>query len=296
MAALNTPADLTLREPRIEYDKFRSVLRVRRSPAFGQAEAIWEHFLSEGVDPSFALGQFLVESNYGTAGWAEKTKSWGNMTWDRFNLPQEGYHLEPPATNGFDYIAFDTWLDGAEEYTRWLQRYATTKDPRYGEGFSDTIDKATARWAGKPLDSEAHLSYVSVLVNAMNTYEYAPNEFRQQGDIMIFPDPNNLPATPWLLRVQNGTPLYAGTAEDPAEAPVIKLASFGEGKPSEFGDCRFFGPAGQRWSDADWQWGTVLVVIRERRNPANPDSPFIKVPRMCYVANPRRSALIRLSV
>ena len=61
---------LALGPPRIPYSTFLARLKSKSSPAVAEAKQIYDMFIQQGVDPSFALAQYRVESQYGTAGHA----------------------------------------------------------------------------------------------------------------------------------------------------------------------------------------------------------------------------------
>jgi hypothetical protein len=255
------PTDLTLRPPRIALEWFADILDDHGSPARGEAAPIWDLLIAGGVDPSFALGQFHVESLMGKSGYAAITRSWGNMYYDGQWTSTAGKYRPG---NGATYAAYPTWRAGVVDYVAYLQRYATTVDVRYG-GVTDTIDKATARWVGDPLDSPEHERYVRVLLSQINDEYEAGLGFVEVGDAVISVDLSNI-TTSKRYFVPNGTELCRGTDGD-----VIKLASFaGTG-----GLCRFLGPVGAKWTDTVWPWGAVIVGIKDVGL------------RVVYIANPK---------
>jgi hypothetical protein len=202
--------------------------------------------MAGNVDPSFALGQFLVESLYGTAGHAKVTLSWGNILWDA-NWTGDQPKYAPG--NGYTYAKYSSWTEGASDYVEYVNRYAVTEDYKYHDT-CETIDKCTARWTGAELDDPGHLKYVSILINAINNeYEYVPNTFVEVGDKMIYAG-NAAVTTATKYPVKNGTALYRGTNGD-----LLKYASF----TTSVANCRFLGPVGQPWTDAKWAWGAIIV-------------------------------------
>lgn len=265
--------DLTLTPPRIPAARFKEILQKHRSPALGEADVIYRLLINGGVDPSFMLGQFLVESLYGTAGHAIVTKSVGNILWDAAWTPDVPKYSPG---NGYTYAKYPNWTEGAADYVEYVNRYAVTADYRYGDT-CETIDKATARWTGASLTEPGHLRYVSILINAINSeYEYVPGVATEEGDIMIFAPDSAAIDSKYRYPVKNGTALYRGTSGD-----LLKYASFGDGRPSTTGNCKFFGPAGQPWSDAKWAWGTVLVGIGG-------------VYRLCYIKEPIKTSVAKI--
>lgn len=241
--------DLTLRAPRINYQRFRDILAEQRSPALNEAQPIWDLIIGGGVDPSFALGQFLVESLYGKAGHAKVTKSWGNILWDKAWTPTREKYAPG---NGYTYAKYSNWTEGARDYVAYVKRYATTVDTRYG-GVTDTIDECTARWVGDALDSEEHKRYVSVLLAAVNDYyEHVPNTFVDVGDRMIFAGKAAITSKA-RYPIKNGTAAYRGT-----DGTLLKYVSFGSGDEDIVTQVRFLGPVGQPWTDAEWAWGAFV--------------------------------------
>lgn len=279
--ALMKASDLTLRPARISLATFKAILQSHGSPALPEAAAIWTILTVSGVDPSFALGQFQAESIMGKAGWATKTHSWGNMVMDPFNMPPDQATYSPG--NGRTYASYPNWTEGAKGYVSTVVRYAATADPRYGSGFSDTIDKATARWTAKKLTDPNHLSYVQVIVNLVNNeIEYVPGLYIEAGDTMI--DVSQSGATTALrYPVANGTPLYRGPDGD-----VLKLASFA----SSPAICRFVGPAGAtaKYEDTTWAWGVIIVNV----SGLGEREVYIKNPDKAKVTKP--SLLTRLTL
>jgi len=171
-----TPDSPTLAAPRITVEKFTSLLKSKNSPAVPEASAVYNMLLAQGVDPSFALAQFRVESQYGTAGHAAVTGSWGNMLYDPHLTVLASGKYSPG--NGYTYATYSNYTTAIVDYCGYIHWYIS----EYG---LDTIYEATARWIGKEPGSTGHQSYVSVIVNDMITYEY-PNGGYESGDKMIY--------------------------------------------------------------------------------------------------------------
>lgn len=174
----------TLAPPRISYARFLGLLKSKNSPAVPEAQRIWDQFIAEGVDPSFALAQYRVESQYGTAGHAEKTKSWGNMLYDSSltilaapneNVPTKTYS----PGNGFTYAVYANHTTAAIDYARYLHNYAEERN-------LPDIYGATAEWIGRVPGSSGHTSYVNIVINDMYEYEISDGEFYEVGDKMIY--------------------------------------------------------------------------------------------------------------
>ena len=170
---INSP---TLAPPRITAARFKELLKTKSSPAVAESDQVFAILVAQGVDPSFALAQFRVESQYGTAGHAKVTGSWGNMLWDR-NLTILASGKYSPG-NGYTYAVYDNYVDAITDYSRYIHHY---KD-EYG---FDTIYEATARWIGKPRGSAGHESYTNIIIDDMIDYEY-PQGGYESGDRMIY--------------------------------------------------------------------------------------------------------------
>jgi len=172
----------TLAPARITYARFLQLLNSKNSPAVPEAQDIWDHFREQGVDPSFALAQYRVESQYGTAGYAKTTKSWGNMLYDKdltiLTIPGPAGKYRP-AGSGFTYAAYANHLDAAKDYARYLHDYAENRNLPHIYG-------ATAEWIGKTPGSTGHISYVNTVISDMYEYEFKDGQFYEVGDKMIY--------------------------------------------------------------------------------------------------------------
>lgn len=166
-----------LAAPRIPYSTFLARLKTKNSPAVAQAEDIYNAFVLEGVDPSFALAQYRVESQYGTAGHAVVTKSWGNMLYDSSLCPHAVGQYAPG--NGFTYAKYNDIYSAALDYINYLHNYAVARNLH-------TIYEVTAEWIGKTPGSPGHISYTDIVINDMIAYETKPNTFYEVGDKMIY--------------------------------------------------------------------------------------------------------------
>lgn len=170
---VNSP---TLAPPRINPARFKELLQTKNSPAVPEAGLVFDTLVQEGVDPSFALAQFRVESQYGTAGHAKVTGSWGNMLFDPNLTLLSGPKYCPG--NGYCYATYENYFDAIVDYCRYIHWY---KD----EYNLDSIWEATARWIGKTPGSSGHQSYVTIIVDDMIEYEY-PSGGYESGDKMIY--------------------------------------------------------------------------------------------------------------
>ncbi len=249
----------TLAAPRISAIKFRQLLQSKNSPAVPEATAVYANLVNNGVDVSFALAQFRVESQYGTAGFAKETGSWGNMLWDS-NLC---LHAKPIGTNTVPYVTkttssgakytyatYTSYVDAVEDYSNYLHWYIT----KYN---LTTIYGATARWIGKIPGSTFHISYVNTVINDMTDYEYDPGEFFEVGDKMIYGGPafdRNTGRIVQKYPIANGTTLYKGT-----DGTILKTYSGATGNAWYLGlaqGSKTWGVIciGTPWADADATW------------------------------------------
>lgn len=63
-------------DPDVSKQVFTALLA--NSPAAGAASVVYDYCVRSRVSPLFVLGIFWHESQFGTKGWAVKTRSWGN--------------------------------------------------------------------------------------------------------------------------------------------------------------------------------------------------------------------------
>lgn len=238
MTSLPTYNSLTLAPPRITYEKFLSLLKSKNSPAVPEALSIWNVLITEGVDPSYMLAQYRVESQYGTSGHALVTKSIGNMLWDA-SLCIHAIGKYAPG-NGFTYAKYNNHTDAAKDYARYLHDYAENRN-------KPDIYSATSEWIGKPEGSPGHFSYVTIVINDMIEYEIQPGEFVDTGDGMIYAGPAFDRATGRVIQkypVNNNTILYRGPNDD----LVLKKYS------GATGDAWWLGPV-----NGSYDWGAIFI-------------------------------------
>jgi hypothetical protein len=174
---LPTPQSPTHAPARITAARFKALLKTKSSPAVPESDAVFAVLVKQGVDPSFALAQFRVESQYGTAGHAKVTGSWGNMLSDPHLTLLESGEYSPG--NGYTYATYDNYVDAITDYCRYLDWY---RDQYH----LSTIYSATARWIGKDPGTAGHESYVTIICNDMILYEYPEGTFYESGDEMIY--------------------------------------------------------------------------------------------------------------
>lgn len=247
----NTPV---LAAPRIPYATFLARLKSKNSPAVPQAKQIYDGFIASGVDPSFALAQYRVESQYGTAGHAVMTKSWGNMLWDSSLCLHAAGQYSPG--NGYTYAKYNDVYSASLDYAHYLHDYAENRNLH-------SIYAVTAEWIGKPPGSSGHISYVNIIINDMIAYELQPGEFYEAGDKMIFS--HNISTDGKIHEkypvVKDKTVLYRGTSGD-----ILKT---------------YTGPSGLAWFTGLVQgsktWGTILIKTEAAgADPAGYTTVYIK--------------------
>jgi hypothetical protein len=251
--ALPTPQSPTLAAPRISLTKFTELLKSKNSPAVAEAPIVFNRLVEQGVDVSFALAQFRVESQYGTAGFAAETGSWGNMLWDRsLTILASGTLVKPVrlsdgTTRNYTYATYNNYLDAITDYARYIHWYIT----QYG---LTTIYGATGRWIGHTGDA-GHLAYVQNIINDMILYEYNPSTFQETGDKMISVSKyfdfttGKFKAT---YPLNDGQTVYLGT-----NGNELKKLDFDT--PTR--DAWFLGEVNN-----SWEWGVVLI----KPNTLNP--------------------------
>jgi hypothetical protein len=264
----------TLALPRISAIKFRQLLVSKNSPAVPESSAVYASLVNNGVDVSFALAQFRVESQYGTAGFAKSTGSWGNMLWDA-NLCK---HAKPIGTATVPYVTkttssgatytyatYTSYVDAVEDYSNYLHWYIS----QYG---LTTIYGATARWIGKVPGSEFNLTYVDTVINDMTKYEYDPGDFYEVGDKMIYAGPSFDRLTGKLVQkypvVEGSTVLYKGT-----DGTVLKTYQ------GTSGNAWFLGPV-----QGSWTWGAIIIGT----SWADADATIV------YIKNPDKNKVINI--
>lgn len=250
----------TLAPPRITYAKFKSLLVEKNSPAVPEAQTIWDVFISQGVDPSFALAQYRVESQMGTVGYAKITKSWGNMLYDKSLCLNAAGKYSPG--NGYIYAKYNNITDAAKDYAHYLHDYTENR------GLPD-IYRATAEWIGKAPGSSGHLSYVSIIINDMTSYEYKSNEYFEVGDWMIYAQSSFDTTTGKLNRkypVTRNMPLYKGT-----DGTLLKYFDGPSSDPANIASFAWYlGPV-----QGDVKWAAILI----RTSWADPSGTW------CYIKN-----------
>lgn len=243
---------LTLAPPRISLARFKSLLASKNSPALPEADEVYQILEDQNVDASFALAQFRVESQYGTAGYAKVTGSWGNMLWDK-NLCLHAAGIYAPG-NGYTYAKYNNYQDAIRDYCNYIHWYAD-------EYMLYTVYQATARWIGKKQGVPGHVTYVDTVVQDMVRYEYA-GKFYEVGDKMIYGgksfDRNSGRVLQKYPIVYN-TELYRGT-----DGTILKQY---KGKA---GDAWFLGPV-----QNSYDWGLVCIGT----SVADPDATW------CYIKN-----------
>lgn len=142
------------RPPSISAEKLDRVLAGYGSPAAGLGPVLYDQGVDAGIDPTYALAFFVVESSAGTRGVARQTRSVGNIRCTPGYACIDGYR------------AYDTWEEGsADWYTLirnlymddWglytpasiLPRYAPVGDNNDPAAYAATVVGLVDEWAGR---------------------------------------------------------------------------------------------------------------------------------------------------
>lgn len=257
----------TLAPPRITAARFKQLLKTKNSPAVPESDGVYSYLVSKGVDVSFALAQFRVESQYGTAGYAKTSGSWGNMLYDA-HLTTHSDGIYCPG-NGYCYAKYNNYMDAINDYCTYIHWY---KD-EYG---LDTIYEATARWIGKTPGAAGHISYVNTIINDMIMYEY-PQGGYESGDKMIFFGDAFDRSTGKIVQkypVTTGLALYRGTSTN------------SDGTPSDLLK-KYSGDPGKAWwlgfVNGGKDWGALVIGT----SAADPDATVV------YIFKPDARKIVR---
>lgn len=145
---------------------------------FSEIGAIWRTLTDAGVDPSFALGHFWVESGFGTLGWNiwsdPPLRSWGNILYVNSQVRDRPGVGEYKASNGYEYTYYPDWTTSVVDYCLNLDRYRDrSPDPRYGD--TSTIYGACAKWAANEPGSVDHLKYIDIVLGRVARYDERPD-------------------------------------------------------------------------------------------------------------------------
>lgn len=155
------------------------------SMAVSESGDIWKVIRSHGIDPSFALGMFWVESLFGTAGWnvwsTPPLKSWGNILWVNCQVKTVPGVGKYEASNGYDYAYYPSWAVGVEDFCLLLDDYRRQgNDSRYGD--VSKIYGTTAKWPANTPGSKDHLHYLDIVLGRMARYDSAKP---QEGEMAV---------------------------------------------------------------------------------------------------------------
>jgi hypothetical protein len=246
--ALPTKDSPTLAAPRITAARFKQLLQTKNSPSVSDSDRVYQRLVEQDVDVSFALAQFRVESQYGTAGYAKETGSWGNMLWDKnLTLLASGKVTKVTSSGTYTYATYLNYENAILDYCRYIHWYISQYDLL-------TIYDATGRWIGHTGDA-GHLAYVQNIINDMINYEYPAGTFYEVGDKMVYTGKYIDRTTGRLLAkypVKDGTEVFKGT-----DGTVLKNVDWGNdanGNPILVKDAWFLGPV-----QGSWAWGTILL-------------------------------------
>lgn len=269
--SLPNPSWPTHNTPRISLAKFTSILKSKNSPAVPEASAVFAVLIDNGVDPSFALAQFRVESQYGTAGYAKETGSWGNMLYDRNLTKLSGTPITKVTSSGahYTYATYSNYVDAVTDYCRYLAWYRD----EYG---LDDIYGATARWLGREPGSTGHENYVSIIIADMIDYEHPEGTFYESGDKLIYAGDSIGHNADGKLNgqlklrypINDGDTLYRGTTGD-----FLKKFS------GKSGTAWFLGPV-----NGSWEWGAIIIGT----SVADPEGTIV------YIKNPDKTKVVRV--
>lgn len=258
-----TPQSPTLALPRITAAKFKSLLKSKNSPAVPESDAVYNILLAQSVDPSFALAQFRVESQYGTAGFAKETGSWGNMLWDsNLTVLASGKVTKIVGGKPYTYATYANYRNAIIDYCGYIHWYI-------GEYGLTTIYGATARWIGKDPGSTGHQSYVTTIINDMIEYEY-PQGGYESGDKMIYFGPS----------------LDRNTGQMTLKYPVTVGLQLYRGADVSFPLKKYSGTPGKAWwlgfVNGGKEWGAIVIGT----TLADADATVV------YIKNPDPSKIV----
>lgn len=268
MSTLPTKNSLVLAPARINLARFTELLKTKNSPAVPVASQIYAVLIEGGVDPSFALAQYRVESQYGTSGHAVVTKSWGNMLYDSGLTILAAGQYSPG--NGFTYAKYTNLVDAVRDYVRYIHNYAERRNRH-------TVYEVSGEWLGpRNYGNDHHVEYVNIIVDDMIRYEFIPGTWYEVGDKMIYAGTTQ--SNGRLTKkypVPNGTELFRGTNGD-----ILKKASFldANGNPRT-ALCWFLGLVNN-----STQWGMILVKTSSADSGGT----------LCYIKNIDKSKIINV--
>jgi hypothetical protein len=151
-------ADRIKAGPTLTEASFIGRLRSVSSPALPEGSAIYRTLVGGGINPAFALGTFQAESSSGKAGYATKTKNWGNILYYAWEVPYGAVPYAPG--NGYTYASYPTWLASVKAYVDLLGRYNAS-------GYV-TVSKASAHWLGTYEGSDRHMTYLRNITSTMS--------------------------------------------------------------------------------------------------------------------------------
>ncbi len=189
---INDTTEVVGVEPRITADGFARLLRERRSPAAGEAEASWRAVADQGVDPLFALAVFHQESQFGIDGICAQhgTRSPGNTRSSRTGV---GTVIE---TALGPFVRYPSWVEGWRDLARRLvdPNYVYHKEKRR------TIRRIIECWAPKGDFGNIPEIYIARVVGNMNAWrdgtvtdpvntDETPNEPVVDGRVIVKPSP-----------------------------------------------------------------------------------------------------------
>jgi hypothetical protein len=159
-AACAAPTETLDGQPSISASAILQVLTQYSSPAASPefAAQLYDMGIQYGVNPAYALGFFVEESQCGTQGIAVNTLSLGNIRYSDSNSPA-------PYGNYNGFRKYSSWRDGAEDWywvirTYYLNQgvrdifditpiYAPSTDNNNPQRYAQTVYQLAQSWAGK---------------------------------------------------------------------------------------------------------------------------------------------------
>jgi hypothetical protein len=137
--------------PTISAQQIDAILCKYQSPACGTGQTLYDDGLNAHIDPAFALGVFLEESDFGRNGEAADSHSLGNLrcipdaacvngyAW--FNSWQDGYAAFYKLISGPYYVG-----SGLTTPETILPKYAPSDDNNDPQHYASVVESAMSLW------------------------------------------------------------------------------------------------------------------------------------------------------
>src|SRR3989344_3832612 len=116
-------------KPSISIETIDKILSNAGSPAVGKGNVFFDEGVRYGIDPAFALAFFAKESTYGKFGVAKKTKSIGNIKYNKNCDSKYGA-----------YCSYDSWDNGVKAW------YELISGSSYVGSGLDTVEKIIPKY------------------------------------------------------------------------------------------------------------------------------------------------------